>query len=102
MSPPIQRECYLPECEYKTAPGIPTHDLLMKDLEFHIRCAHPQLLPSGQGHNSNNQHAGPKPDRLPRPIVGEGITEADWMHFSDKWNRYKRSTLAGATPEGLS
>ena len=40
MSPPIQRECYLPECEYKTAPGFPTHDLLMKDLEFHIRCAH--------------------------------------------------------------
>ena len=100
MSPPAQRECYVSGCEFKTASGIPSHELLMKDLEFHIRCAHPQIL--GGGQHSNSHPVGPKPDRLPRPTVGEGITEADWMHFNDKWNRYKRSTLAGASQEHIS
>ena len=103
MSPPAQRNCYIPECDYLTAVGLPNHDLLIKDLELHVRCAHPQLLPVTQNQNPRQGHEhGPKPDRLPRPNVGEGITESDWRHFSDKWSRYKRSTLTGASAEHVS
>ena len=100
MAPPTPKACYKPGCDYTTTAGIPNYDMLMRDLEFHLRCVHPELLPAVQ---APAVHAvGPKPDRLPRPTVGEGITEADWMHFSDKWSRYKRSTLTGASPQHIS
>ena len=100
MAPPTPKECYKPGCDFTTTPGIPNYEMLMRDLEFHIRCVHPELMPAVQ---TPGAHAvGPKPDRLPRPTVGEGVTEADWMHFSDKWSRYKRSTLTGASPQHIS
>ena len=61
---------------------------------------YPELMPAV--HTPGAHAVGPKPDRLPRPTVGEGVTEADWMHFSDKWSRYKRSTLTGASPQHIS
>ena len=66
---------------------------------MHLRCVHPELQPAQPGAVHT---AGPKPDRLPRPTIGEGVTEADWMHFNDKWSRYKRSTLGGASPQHIS
>ena len=82
MAPPTPKVCYKPGCDYTTTAGIPNYDMLMRDLEFHLRCVHPELLPAVQAPAVHD--VGPKPDRLPRPTVGVGITEADWMHFSDK------------------
>ena len=67
----------------------------MKDLELHVKCMH---ITSGQ---SEGQVAV-KPDRLPRPTIGEGVTESDWCHFLDKWSRFKRSTLQGANSQQIS
>ena len=100
MAPPVAKSCYIEGCTFTTSPGIPNYEMLMRDLEMHIRCVHTEL-PAAQAVTVRNA-AGPKPDRLPRPTVGEGITEADWMHFMDKWARYKRSTLIGATPQHIS
>ena len=100
MAPPAPKSCYMPDCEYATTTGLPTYDLVLRDLELHTRYAHPQIpSQSVQGGGHTNE---PKPDRLPRPTIGEGVTEADWMHFVDKWSRYKRSTLSNATPQHIS
>ena len=101
MSPPPQRACYVAGCEYWTVSGLPNHDLIIKDLELHIRCAHAQLTPASQNQTGQSQASGLKADRLPRPTIGEGISEADWRHFNDKWSRYKRSALAGASAEQI-
>ena len=98
MAPPPPKPCYVGGCDYITTAGIPTYDMLMRDLEMHIRCVHTDVHQQGAA----PQAAGPKPDRLPRPTIGEGVTESDWMHFSDKWSRYKRSTLTGASPQHVS
>ena len=88
------------DCDYSTTAGLPTHEMVMRDLELHIKCVHSELSVSGS--NQGKTAVAGKPDRLPRPTVGEGITEADWIHFCDKWARYKRSTLVGAGPDLIS
>ena len=100
MAPPSQKECYVPSCTYVTTTGLPSHELIMRDLEMHIKCAHSEIVTSGSDRSRSGQLG--KPDRLPRPTLGEGITESDWLHFCDKWSRYKRSTLAGADSELIS
>ena len=96
MSPPSQKKCYVPDCEYLTTLGIPNYDLVMKDLDMHIRCVH--AISSARPQEA---HGAAKPDKLPRPLIGEGITESDWAHFEDKWGRYKRSTLQGVSSQHL-
>ena len=100
MAPPTPKSCYVTGCEFITTAGLPNYEMLMRDLELHTRYAHPEI--PAQGAQRGGQSVGPKPDRLPRPTIGEGITEADWMHFLDKWNRYKRSTLPNASPQHIS
>ena len=68
----------------------------MKDLDMHIRCVH--AISSARPQEA---HGAAKPDKLPRPLIGEGITESDWAHFEDKWGRYKRSTLQGVSSQHL-
>ena len=100
MAPPTTKACYIEECPFITTAGIHTYEMMMRDLEMHIKCVHPQL--AGGGQVGGGQSAGPKPDRLPRPTIGEGVTESDWMHFMDKWSRYKRSTLSTVNPQHIS
>ena len=85
------------DCDYSTTTGLPTHEMVMRDLDIHIRCVHSELSVSGS--NQGKTAVAGKSDRLPRPTDGEGITKADWIHFCDKWARYKRSTLVGAGPD---
>ena len=95
MSPPAAKSCYVPECEYVTPQGIPSYELILKDLEMHVRYAHKGVGSSQETYGSSSSKA----DKLPRPSIGEGVTETDWAHFLDKWNRYKRSALQGATEQ---
>ena len=95
MSPPLAKSCYVPECTYTTPQGIPSYELILKDLEMHVKYAHKGATPAQETHGGGNAKA----DRLPRPSIGEGVTEADWAHFLDKWNRYKRSALQGVSDQ---
>ena len=79
-------KCPVPTCEYKTPIALPNYDTVYKDLDLHTRYAHHDL-PGGAGGGGL-----PKPDRLPRPTIGEGSTESDWVYFMDQWERYKRPT----------
>ena len=101
MAPPLPKNCYIDGCEFTTSAGLPNYEMLMRDLELHIKCVHKDVTSSVGIENSKNSVIS-KPDRLPRPTVGEDITEADWLHFRDKWTRYKRSCLAGADSHAVS
>ena len=65
-------------------------------MDLHTRYAHYdlQVAQPQQHHHPGGGGGGgvPKPDRLPRPTIGEGSTDSDWVYFTDQWERYKRST----------
>ena len=88
-------KCQVADCGYTTAVNLTTFDHHFRDLEFHLRMAHPQLAaqtaaPAPAATNAGG--GGPKPDKLPRPTISEGITQTDWVWFEDRWSRYMRST----------
>ena len=84
--------CQVSECDYATAANLATFDHQFKALELHIRMAHPQLAPPASVPATSVGGGGPKPDKLPRPTISEGVTHTDWVWFKDCWSRYKRST----------
>ena len=96
MSPPNAKKCYVPDCEYATTPGLPNYELVMKDLELHVKYAH---MANTRVQADNQGGGSSKADKLPRPTMNEGLTESDCAHFIDKWNRYKCSALKGATQQ---
>ena len=84
----------VPDCTYKTPATLPTYEMIYKDLDLHTRYGHHDLQVAQpaqqQGHGGGG--GAPKPDRLPRPTIGEGASQSDWVYFKDSWARYKRST----------
>ena len=93
---PAPVKCPVTTCEYRTPANLPTYDTIYRDLDLHTRYAHYDLQvaqPQQQHHPGGGGGGGvPKPDRLPRPTIGEGSTDSDWVYFTDQWERYKRST----------
>ena len=91
---PTAMGCPVPDCPYKTPATLPTYEMIYKDLDLHTRYGHhdlqvaQQVVQPGQG----GVGGAPKPDRLPRPTIGEGASQSDWIYFKDNWARYKRST----------
>ena len=92
VMPPNPLRCPVPDCNHVTPEGIPSFELMYQDLALHTRYGHPDPAPAAAQERPHNS----KPKDLPRPTVDEGITEADWNHFTEKWSRYKRSCLANA------
>ena len=76
------------ECDFSTQAGLPTYELIMRHLETHSRVAHPHGYAAQAGASMGEG----KQERLPRPTLDIGITEADWTFFKSQWDRYKRST----------
>ena len=89
MAPPPPLTCGT--CDYATPAGIPTYGDMIRVLDIHARSAHPQgfAQAAGQGQGTGGQG---KQEKLPRPSLGTGITDADWNYFESQWQRYKRST----------
>ena len=76
-------------CDYTTPATCPTWDMLRWAMDNHVLTAHPELRMQGQGQGGG---ASSRQERLPRPTLDTGITEADWTFFESQWERYKRST----------
>ena len=85
MPPPPPMECEVEGCDFKTPENLATNDQVLQRLSLHFNMKH-------GGNNTPAQVPRSKPDKLKRPSVSEGITEADWVWFEDRWNRYKKST----------
>ena len=92
MAPPPLK-CQVMDCEFVTDSmgTLPTYEMSFRALELHIRMAHPTLAPPPTVSQPRGEESA-KPDKLPRPTVTESITEAEWIHFEEKWRRYKRYT----------
>ena len=93
MAPPPSMNCPVPGCDHTTPAGLPSFELIYNDLNLHTKYAHadPAATPEAL------KQIQPKPKELPRPELDEGITESDWQHFKEKWDRYKRSCLTKAS-----
>ena len=96
MAPPPQKECPVPSCDYKTPATLPNYELVYRDLDMHTKYHHINLVPPATSQATGESSTSAKADKLPRPELKEGATEADFIYFRDSWTRYKRSTgLAG-------
>ena len=92
MAPP-PKECPVAGCEYKTPATLPNYDLVYRDLDIHTKYTHINLIPTTASHHTGEvSTATAKADKLRRPELKEGATEADFIYFKDSWTRYKRST----------
>ena len=85
---------------YRTPDHLATIEQTQKDMESHM-AAHTILLQmksQPQDTVSPGQKSGARTDKLCRPEVAEGMTDADWEYFKDCWERYKKSArLEGET-----
>ena len=71
-----------PGCHFLTPENLGTNEQHLQSLSLHATLAH----------GNNAQPNVSKPVKLKRPSVSEGITEADWVWFEERWKRYKEST----------
>ena len=99
MTPPPQKKCPVPGCDYKTPEALPNYDIVYRDMEMHTRYTHAQLHTASVMQQTGDTSTGAsRADKLPRPTLKEEATEADFIFFTDSWSRYKRSTgLTGQT-----
>ena len=89
MAPPPTMDCDNTGCDYSTLATCPTWDMLRWAMDNYVLTAHPELRMQGQGQGGG---VSSRQERLPRPTLDTGITEADWTFFESQWELYKRST----------
>ena len=96
---PLSQVCPVPDYDYRTPNTLPTYEMVYKNLDLHTRYGHPKVQqPSATPQAGGGAGGGPKQDKLPRPTIGEGASQSDWMYFKNGWDRYKRYThLEGQT-----
>ena len=85
MTKPDPLKCEADQCKYQTPENLATHELQIRHLELHFKTVH-------EISRNNSNETASRPDKLPRPCLEEGISEADWVWFEEQWKRYKRST----------
>lgn len=85
MTKPDPLKCEADQCKYQTPENLATHELQIRHLELHFKTVH-------ELSRNNSNETSSRPDKLPRPSLEEGISEADWVWFEEQWKRYKRST----------
>ena len=85
MTKPDPLKCEADQCKYQTPENLATHELQIRHLELHFKTVH-------ELSRNNSNETSSRPDKLPRPCLEEGISEADWVWFEEQWKRYKRST----------
>ena len=97
MVPPPQRQCQVPDCDYQTPAGIPTHEQIHNDMMLHFKMAHFEMARAVEGAGAQPQAGaaaagGVKVEKARRPTLQDGVTEADWVWFMECWRRYKAKT----------
>ena len=93
MAPPPPMACPVPTCHHTTPEGLPSYKSIYNDLNLHTKYVHADPPPNREAPKQTQ----PKPKELPRPELDEEITESDWQHFLEKWNRYKKFCLNTTT-----
>ena len=90
-------DCEVTGCTWASREGA-TLEQSIQLLTMHNKIKHTDIF-GGPVDQTSSLVTRARPESLPRPAIAEGATEADFARFEDKWARYKRSTLAQATPQ---
>ena len=91
MTKPDPLNCEVDQCQYQTPENLNTLELQIRHLELNFKCVH-ETSRNNTNANATTNDASTRPDKLPRPSLEEGISEADWVWFEEQWKCYKRST----------
>ena len=83
MAPPPPNECPVDGCPYKTPATLPNYDLVYRDLDIHTKYSHINLIPAKAPRHTEEASAA-KADKLPRPELKEGATEADYIYLKTR------------------
>ena len=83
-------ECLHEGCQFSTPEGIPTWDLVMTCMGFHIQAVHPTTAAGQPGAQAQGQ-AKPRAEKVPRPQIKLGVSQDEFSYFQDEWTSYKRS-----------
>ena len=73
---PATRGCPVEDCTYTAPNGLPSYALIYKDLGMHLEYYH-----TNERTSNSSTVSKPKPEKLPRPEIGEGATQADWVFY---------------------
>ena len=92
MAPPTPMDCEVPDCQYTTRAGLPSFEHQFTALRLHLAMAHPEVQLPPQQVPASSQSSSTKAEKLPRPTLGEDVTEVEWSFFTGEWQRYKRAT----------
>ncbi len=90
MTKPDPLNCEVDQCQYQTPENLNTLELQIRHLELHFKCVH-ETSRNNTNANATTNDASTRPDKLPRPSLEEGISEADWVLGSRKLHDIKIS-----------
>ena len=83
MAPPTPLECsVVGGCGFKTAPLVPTWDLMVTLLNTHTPAVHGVPAP-GQPTATTTRL-----EKLPRPVFNLNLTESQWSFTVIQWDNY--------------
>ena len=84
---------FMDGCTFKTPVTLLNDELVYRYMDMHNRSSHINLVPPTTGQTTGESSSSrARADKLPRPQLREGATEADFIYSLDSWTRYKRST----------
>ena len=84
MPPPTPIECSVEECDFKTAVGAPSWDVMLQLLTNHTQAVH-----GGGGQGQPILATGhSKLEKLPRPTFSLNMTESQWTFKKLQWDNY--------------
>ena len=80
MAPPVPLECTAAGCDFTTAVGAPTWDIMATLLTNHTQAVR------GPGQTQPTNHS--KLEKLPRPVFTLKMTESQWSFTKIQWENY--------------
>ena len=83
MAPPAPLECTAAGCDFTTAVGAPTWDMMATLLANHTQAVH---AVRGPGQTQPTNHS--KLEKLPRPVFTLKMTESQWSFTKIQWENY--------------
>ena len=88
MAPPTPLECSVTNCEFKTAVGAPTWELMATLLATHTQAVH-----GGGGAQPGPPVNSSKLEKLPRPVFTLKMTESQWSFTKLQWDNYIKQSV---------
>ena len=87
MPPPTPLQCSVEGCEFKTATGAPSWEIMTTLLTTHTQAVH------GGGGGQNLPPSSSRLEKLPRPSFTLKMTESQWSFTKIQWDNYIQQSV---------